>query len=253
MTNGSTQLKKNYKQFRLYLTTLFCFSIFIILNNASASEFSGYTEPYRTMEMPFGDSGIISAIYVQEGDTVTKDQILAELNHAVLDKDYKIAEERYTLKEQRYEKLKKLANDNIASTDELEKARAESAIEKYTMERIEALIEQKRLRSAVNGIVTDIKKEVSEGVAGVDTPVISVVEINKLLLNIFVDFNIAQKFKAGDAVQVYFQGEKDFANGIIEFISPDADKASRTVRVKILINNPMRHYASGILGKVIMD
>lgn len=231
-----------------------CFPILIFLTSLSFGKmYSGYTEPFTLLDLSFPEVGIIANIDVQEGNTVQKGQLLASLDNDVLKAELSIAQEKVKLNQKRYKKLKELYDRGKASLDELENTQTSLMIEKYTVERIEAQIRRRTLVSNIDGIVTQIYKEVSEGVANIETPVMTLVQIDKLLLNLYVDFQDAQKLKVGSTWPITFNLKEEKASGKIVFISPDADKASGTLRVKMEINNPEHAYSSGILGNVEID
>lgn len=212
-------------------------------------DISGYTEPYQTISASFPEPGVIAKIDVIEGVKVKENQILASLDTASLIADRDIAKERYALAQTRYEKISKLAEQHQSTPDELAQAKGNLQIEMLNVDKNNALIDRRTLRSPINGIVTEIMKHPSESVA-VDTVVMKLVQIDKLLVNLFVDADIAKKLKVGDFLPVIFPQDNKTAKATIDFISPDADKASHTVRVKLLIDNSDYKFPSGILCKV---
>lgn len=231
----------------------FCLLLLLGTTLTYGKSFSGYTEPYKTIEASFSEFGTITNIFVEEGDTVKEGDTLATLNNRALGADLKIAEENISLSQRRFDKIIPLVKNGHATSDELDRARSDLAINKLQAERIRAQIDRRIIISPINGVITDVFKDFSEGVSGVETQVLTIVQTNKLIVNLFVDFADANKFHLSNMVPVHFSENTPPAQAKVIFISPNTDKASGTIRVKLLIDNPTGQYSSGILGTVRLD
>ena len=226
---------------------------FLMISAATlhGKQFSGYTEPYMTIDASFADDGTVSQVNVKEGDKVKKGEILATLNNSVLQVELKIAQENIHLNQTRFEKLQDLVKKDLATNDEFDRATTELEINRLQADRIRALIERRTIRSPINGIVTNILKDVSEGVSSTE-PMLTIVQIDQLIIDLYVDFQDAKLFKLNQMVPITFTTTADAAKGKVIFISPDTDKASRTVRIKLLIDNSSGKYSSGVLGTITL-
>ena len=56
-----------------------------------ASNVDGFTEPYRTINVSAAEQGVITTLFVKEGDTVHEGQLLATLDTDVLEATLEIA------------------------------------------------------------------------------------------------------------------------------------------------------------------
>lgn len=214
-------------------------------SKARASSLFAYTEPYRTIEVSAADAGILTALEVKEGDQVKKDQLLAKLDVGVIEQELNIAREELKLKESRFQKLKTLAGSGRASQDEFERAEAEYNIDRFKVQRMEAALERKILRSPVDGIVSKILREVSESVSAANPHVMTVVELDRLLVNIYVEPDQARNYVRGAMETLYSYSTKEAIPATVEFVSPVTDAATNTVRVKFVIDNSGGQFASG--------
>jgi RND family efflux transporter MFP subunit len=204
----------------------------------------GYTEPYRIITVSAAETGVIAEVLVEEGDAVKKGQILAKLDTATLNAELEIAKAEAKLQATRKQRLDELAGANRAAPEEVEKARADFTIKEAQVRKIEAMIETRLMRSPVDGIVTEIKRDPSEAVSAANPHVLTVVQIDKLTANLFLPPAKALQLKVGGEVALLLD-EHEKVPGKIEFVSPVTDAASGTVRVKFAIENAGSAHRSG--------
>ena len=204
----------------------------------------GYTEPYRTITVSCAEPGVIAEMLVHEGEAVKKGQVLARLDTAVLAAELDIARAEADLQKTRQQRLLELAGR--VTPDELQKARTDTLIKAAQVRKTEAQIEARTMRSAVDGVVTEIKRDPSEAVSTAQPHVLTVVEIDRLTINLFLAPERAAKLRTGGTAEL--QLLDDGAARVvatIEFLSPVIDAASGTVRVKFLLENPEGKYRAG--------
>ena len=168
---------------------------------------SGFTEPYRAVEVSAPEMGSIAQIMVKEGDSVTSGTVLAVLNDDVLQASLRVVQEssqvtgrldsaraELAMYRQRFEKLKGLHARHHASQQELDRAQSqleiaqaklaavedELRIKGLEVKRIEAQLEQRKVRAPIDGLVSRIVKEPGEYVSAADPVVLRLVQIDPL-------------------------------------------------------------------------
>lgn len=238
------------------------------------SPIKGFTEPYRSIDVAASEAGTISFIAVAEGDQVGVDMILARLNEDVLRASLAIAsaDKQATgklnlalaelhLQQQRLRKLTGLFERQHASQTEIDRAQTQLDIARAQLEsvrdelclkameinRVEAQLEQRRLRSPINGVVNRIFKDVGEFVSANDPVVVNVVQLDPLLVMFSVPQNQARYLEEQQNIRLALGEDQDQVDGFIEFVSPTADAQSGTCRVKIRIDNPDQKWPSGVV------
>jgi multidrug efflux pump subunit AcrA (membrane-fusion protein) len=101
--------------------------------------------------------------------------------------------------------------------------------------------------------VVEKKKESGEAV-NENEAVFRVIDISRVYLQLFVEANVALKWKINQAVSVGFPEYENLQRpGKIDFIDPRIDGASGLVRVKILIENADRKLIAGMRGSVAFN
>ena len=215
-----------------------------LVTTTRAEDILGYTEPYRIITVSASEPGLIAEVFVTEGAAVEKGQTLAKLDTAVLQAELEIAKAEAKMQATRKQRLDELASASRATPEELEKARTDLTIKDARVRKIEAMIETRLMRSAVDGVVTAIKRDPSEAVSAADPHVLTVVQIDKLTANLFLPPAKAAQLKVGGPATLLVD-DREKVPAAIEFISPVTDAASGTVRVKFLIENAGGTHRSG--------
>lgn len=206
----------------------------------------GYVEPYRIITVSAAEPGIIAEMLVREGDAVKKGVVLARLDTTVLAAELDIARAESRLTTTRRQRLEELAGSSRATPDEVEKARTDGAIREAQVRRVEAQIEARTLRSPVDGVVTEIKRDPSEAISLAQPHVLTVVQIDRLTINLFLPPGRAALLKTGGQADLLLLDEDNALVPVeVEFLSPVTDAASGTVRVKFALDNRAGTHRAG--------
>ncbi|MGW8256305.1 MAG: efflux RND transporter periplasmic adaptor subunit, partial [Thermoguttaceae bacterium] len=195
-----------YRQMCRYLFPL-AIMLAISSTGVRAMDVDSFTEPYRTINVSAAEQGIITKLFVKEGDVVHKGQLLATLDMdvweaakeiAMANKDslgrINAATATVKLRKERYEKLLELQKHGHAHPEEVLRAKTELEVAKaeflaakeeqkikdLELSRIETQIARRKIISPINGVVTKIHKEVSEYVAATDPIVLTIVQCDRL-------------------------------------------------------------------------
>jgi RND family efflux transporter MFP subunit len=216
--------------------------------------------------------GSLAYIRVKEGDEVSAGQVVAGLDEDVLRAALKMAqaakdargrlesaEADFRLQSERLEKLLGLYERRHASQDEVLRARAQKEISEAQVkavrdelevksaeyDRIEAQLEQTRIKSPIDGVVTRVFKDPGEFISAADPVVLKVVELDTLLVVFSVPAPMARGLNVDQSVDLEVGENRERVSGVIEFVSPTADAQSGTSRVKVRLPNPEGRFHSG--------
>ena len=229
-----------------------------------------FTEPYRSIDIAASETGILSKLLVKEGDQIAAGGLLAKLNDEVLAASLAVAKEttmsegslksamaELKMQQERFSKLNGLFERRHASQTELDRAKSQLEIatakvesvqddlriKKFEMKRIQAQLQQRKLRSPIDCVVTEIFKDEGEFVSPSDPTVMQVVQLNPLRVIFSVPQEDISRLKVDDVVPLTIGGEEIL--GKVKFVSPTADAQSGTCRVKVEIENEHLSLASG--------
>lgn len=247
--------------------------VFVSLaSSLRAADIESFTEPYRTIDVAAVETGLVIAVHIKEGDKVETRQALADLNQDVLrasldiarvqrdaTSTLKSAEAELRLRTTRLSKLEELRLNENASEEEVRRAELEKEVaaarvlaaketietKRLEYERIRIQLAQRTLRSPITGFVTEVYKDIGEFVALTDPVVVTVVQLDPLMVTFSVPAKSASSLKSGQSVPVRIDGHKGNAEAKIEFVSPVIKADSQTVRVKVLLPNSGYTFQSG--------
>ena len=233
-----------------------------------------FIEPYRTIIVPAPEIGTIAEIYVEEGQQVAAGHVLAKLDDSVLQKSLAIAKSAMTAQGNRraaaadvsiyrrqFESLQQLFQRGSATQRELDRAMAETELaqarldavdeqlelRKLEYERTLAQIEQRVLKSPIDGVISEIEKEVGEFVSPTDPRVLTVVQLNPAKADFSIAIGSSRSIRQGQKIELLVGEQRQRVVGIVDFKSPTADPKSGTVRIKIKIPNESGQILSGSL------
>lgn len=266
-------------------------------SSAEAQEESsvlGYLEPLRSISMNPTESGVIDSILVKEGERVTEGQHLLNLNIKVLEAQLAtariqaestaaiaLAEADLSVAKERHGKLVALKASGTAHSSELARAEAdltkasaqldiareEQKIAAFRVEEIEAGIEQRILRSPIDGVIVEINREIAESATAPqegqqNKPLIKLVSIDQLRLVVHAPASQAASLVPGQKLKVRVLGGDSLSRnpgpggveteGTIEFVSPTIDPATETIRTRLLIENRDGRLKSGAHALVLL-
>ncbi len=237
-----------------------------------AEDVEGFTEPYREIELAAGEPGVLTEVRVQEGSRVAKDELIAALDTDVLQATWELARERsisdgalqatqaeLDLRQTQLDQLRTLRDRGHATQRELERADTDLRIAKarmlmaqeelrmhvLEMKRIETQIARRQMRSPIDGVVSEVFKEVGEAFAGNDPRVATIVQLDPLRARFSASPGGAAGLSPGQTVPVFLPDTQQQTDGRVETISPVMDARSGTVQVVVLIDNGGGRVRSG--------
>lgn len=237
-----------------------------------ASEIIGFTRPIHTIELAASETGRLALLNVQRGQSVSKGQLLGELDSEVLTARRKLAQARLestanrdaaqiTLDrtERKLQKLVQLQEEGHGSQEEVEYAESEKALaetqlreaehvmrlNRLEVERIEAEIRRRLVRSPIDGVVLDVHREVGEYVSASDPHVVTLANLNQLLVRFFVPAAFGERLSEDQTVAVRFVHSGKRGEGTIHFLAPVIDADSNTIQIEVLLENEQRQFRSG--------
>ncbi len=232
------------------LLLLLTASVAPFLQAASPAEAEGVLLPFIEVTVSSAVQGILAEVRVKEGDAVAADALLASLIDRVEAAEVKRFAKVLEQKEFAAQGTQNLFRDKVVSEGEAIEKRIERDIAQLQYNVAQEQLDRRKIRSPINGVVVEKKKEAGEAV-DMNEAVFHLVDISRVYLQVFIDAADALKLKHGQTVTVQFpEYTVGPQSGVIDFIDPRIDGASGLVRVKVLIDNPERKLIAGMRGRV---
>jgi RND family efflux transporter MFP subunit len=271
--NGESSMQRLLKTIRQSRTlAAVTLGLALASGRCLADDIQSFTEPYRTINLAAAESGIVIGLNVEEGDSVEKDQPLADLNQAVLKAGVEIArshrdavsglnsaESELKLRSERLRKLQELRQNENSSEEEVNRALLEFEVAEARVLQVQEQLEIKRLEyerirlqlalrtltSPIDGVVTELYRDIGEFVSPADPVVLTIVQLNPLRATFSVPIADVKSLRKGQTVPVKVDGVAKPVNAQVELVSPVINAESQTVRVKVELPNPGNKIRSG--------
>jgi RND family efflux transporter MFP subunit len=242
---------------------------------SGAATFACLIEAAQVVEVRASVEGVISKVYVQRGDFVSKGQVLVELNSGIerlavesasfrslMDGQISAARNRVEYSNRKLARVKELAQENFVSAQAHDEAEAErrlaeselkAAIENRDLARIDhrRSVEQLALRSLTspfNGVVVDRMLnpgDLSEA-GTARKPVLKVAQIDPLRVDIVLPGSVFGQLKPGMKATVIAQGSSVRYTASIKMIDKLIDAASGTFVARLELANAKHVVPGGV-------
>lgn len=193
-------------------------------------EVQGTVESDKNVFVPAQSLGLVTKIYVKEGDKVSKGQLLAETDGSILEKSLEQMESAYKFAKDVFERQEKLWNKQIGS--EIQYLQAKNAKDNLEKQ-YGALKEQYKLTklyAPISGTVDDIMLKEGESAA---MGGIRVIQLSDLKISASVSESYINEIQAGDTVSVNFPTIDKTLEKEISSVSKYIDGGNRTFNVEI--------------------
>ena len=185
--------------------------------------------------------GRISQIHVYEGQSVQKGELLVTLDAAQLKSGIKELEKGLELANKIFVKQKSLWDQKIGSEVQfLEIKNNKESLEQRLLTMNEQL-NNYNIRAPFQGIVDDIIPKVGES-ATPASPIVRVLNLNKVYLEGSVSEQYISSVKAGGFVEVKFPSLGESIKAKVSRVGNFINPANRTFQVKVEFNNSKRKY-----------
>ncbi len=200
-------------------------------------EVTGNVEALDDVEVSPETIGIIDAVFVKEGESVKKGQVLAKLNTDILERSMDEVMVQLELANLNFERQDNLWKQNIGSEMQyLQSKNTKEGLEKR-VESLKTQIEMGKIKSPVSGVV-DVVHQKKGHIGNPQMPFAKVINISKMKVYADISEFYITKIKKGDVVDLFFPALSREIKAPINQIGNSIDPNNRTFRVRINLNNP---------------
>ncbi len=254
----------NHKYFAILLAIVF-------MPVASHAQISGFTEPFRQIELASDEAGTIAELNVVEGSVVDNGEILARLDDRVqllqvesaqhlvnatsaLDAARKLLKKRQMIAD----RIEELVSTGHATTSEMIRADLERSIAhaKYLaaeeeavsreidLRRANVMLERRSIRAPFDGVVSKVHRKQGEFLSPLRPEIVTLIQIDTLLAVFNIPSDMINSFERGREYTISFDNGMQVA-GTVHQIGVATDAESGTVQIKIKLDNSDRRIRSG--------
>ena len=197
---------------------------------------TGSLIPNEEVELATESPGLIKSLYLKEGVTVSKDELLVKINDSDLQAQLTRAEYRLTLAEERERRQEQLLEKGGISQEDYDATLNEVNVLRAEVRLIQAQIDKTEIRAPFSGIVG--LKYVSDGSYISPTSRIATLQdIDPIKIDFSVPERYASQLKVGTKVRFTLQGVEDTLNAVVYAKEPSIDTQTRTLQVRARADN----------------
>jgi RND family efflux transporter MFP subunit len=246
----------------------------LAVGEAGATTVEGFAEPFREVVVSSAtEPERVTSLEVDEGTAVGEGQLLATLDTNVLRASLEIARKRatmqgrivaadteYKIRDRRLSKIRQLRPQGHATQAELDRAeldlatakanvmmtREEQLLSELEVTRIQAEIDRRTIRSPINGVVSEVHREVGEVTQLSDPRLVTLVQLNPLKVKFSMTVAESTGLKVGDVLPVEVAEAGITTDAKIDAIAPVLDATSGTVKVTCVFDNADGEFRSGM-------
>lgn len=212
----------------------------------------GTVESDNNILIPAQTNGVVKKIYVRQGDSVKKGQLLAELDGSVLESSLDEVANALQLLTTIYERQARLWDKNIGSEIEYLQAKNNKENMEKKLKTLKEQYEMTKVYAPINGTVDNvIIKEGEMAAAGRGT--IRIVQLSRLKLMVSLSENYISRIAIHDPVKVQVPVIGKQMDLKIDAVSQVIDPYNRTFQVEIRIPSREKDLKPNMLSVVTIN
>jgi RND family efflux transporter MFP subunit len=241
----------------------------------AAEAYDCLIEARQTVDVRSPVEGVIESLKVQRGDTVKKGQLVAALesgperaalevsrSRATMQGEILSAQAKVDLAKKKWLRADELQKKNFVSanardeaeseyrlaTEQLRAARENQRLAQLDVKRAEQVVEERKIKSPVNGIVAEIMLRPGELMSSNQKdPIMRLLQVDPLNVELVLPVSQFGKIRRGQHAKVLPEepvGGEYTAR--VEVVDRSIDAASGTFGVRLVLPNPGYHIPAGI-------
>jgi len=210
----------------------------------------GNSAPAREVEIAIETEGRVEKIYARRGEQLKAGDPILKLD--LRDRQAKIAQSKASVREHqaRYDAQVKLKEDGYVSETQIAETVAKLELARAELTRAQLDLENMTVRAPFNGVLQERDVEVGDFIM-TGEPVGMFVDNTAIIITGSIAEQEASKVKAGDsATAKLVTGES--VNGIIRYVSPVAQRETRTFLVEMEVPNPNGELPAGVTAELLL-
>jgi membrane fusion protein, multidrug efflux system len=246
---------------KLLLTTIFCINLF-----ANQLELSGTVISDNEKIITSRNMGFIKDVYVQEGSTVKKGDILYEIDSSNIDSNKKevllnleILKNQANNIELNYKRYKRLQEQDLVSKHDVEQLELNLintknmiSITNAKLKEIDTQYDYLKIKAPNDGLI--IKKSIKAGEMAIPSfPALILTDLSNLLIKTDISESNLNNIKIGQKVDIEIASQNFKTTGNINAIIPNTNEMTHSFIVKISFNKENFNIYPGMYSKILIN
>ena len=197
-------------------------------------------------------SGLIKKISVQTGDKIFKNQLLVEIDGAVLESSMAELEQALGLAETIYQRQKRLWDKGIGSEIEFLQAKNNKDSLEKKMKTLQEQYKLTKITAPISGTIDEVMMKEGE-MAAAGMGAVRIVQLSRLKITASLSENYISSVKINDMVQVEIPVLNEKFDQTIGSVSQVIDPQNRTFRIEIPVPKGQSNLKPNMLAIVTIN
>jgi RND family efflux transporter MFP subunit len=213
---------------------------------------SGIVSSGKEARLSFKTGGVISRMYVKEGETVHKGQLLAVLNMTEVDAQVTQLQSAYKKAKRDYLRADNLLKDSATTQEQWENANTEMQMSGESLKIASFNKQFSAIYSTVSGrVISKLGNEGEMAAPGAPVYIINSTNEEDWVIRVGVSDKDWARIRLKDKASVTLDAYPgQIFTGIVSNIAQASDQASGTFSIELKINPGVQKFANGLIGKV---
>ena len=173
--------------------------------------------------------GVITQVYVKEGQSVSKGQVMAQIDNSLVQRNIEGMKSQLELATSVYQRQKNLWDQKIGTEVQFLQAKTSKESLEKQLEGLQEQNDMMRIKSPISGTVDQVSIKIGENIAP-GQPAARVVNTSNLKIVAAISESFVTNIKKGDKVEVTIPELKKDIKGTVTFVGKTIDLLSRYVR-----------------------
>ncbi len=191
--------------------------------------------------------GTVEAVNVRMGDKVSRGQVLAKLDDAILQQSLKQMTDNLVFVTELYEKQKNLWEQKIGSEVQFLSAKNNKESLENSIKTLQDQIDMMRIVSPINGTVEEVSIKIGQSV-GPGFPVFRVVNFSSMKVVADVAEAYSSRINVGDEVIVYFPDLNKEIKAKISSSSKYIGAQNRTFQIEVRMKPEFNNFKANMIA-----
>jgi membrane fusion protein (multidrug efflux system) len=192
----------------------------------------GYIESENSVVVSAEAMGSVTRVLVTEGATVSKGQVLAQIDNSVIQRNIESMQAQLELATSVYERQKNLWDQNIGTEVQFLQAKTNKEALEKQLASLKEQSDKTRIKSPISGTVDQVIIKAGENIAP-GMPAVRIVNTDDLKIQAQVSEAYVTRVKKGNKAIVTIAELKKDVEAKVTFVGKTIDRLSRTFTVEI--------------------
>jgi RND family efflux transporter MFP subunit len=182
-------------------------------------------------------SGILTHVYVKEGQRVTKGQVLARVDDGGMSQSIEQMKVQAQLAKTTFQRQERLWNQKIGSEIQYLQAKAGYESQQSAIKSMQQQLSKTVVTAPFSGVIDDVITERGNTVSPGSTEILRIVNLDDMYIEVEVPENYITSVRKGTQVDVEFPVLGETVKSIVRQTSSFINPANRSFKIEIPVDN----------------